>query len=198
MSGATAAGAATVADWDAAGIAAEAAMKDAEGASVLKEDGDMLVVNKDVKFGPIHVNNVGQLRQLQEATLPVRYQDKFYSDVLALSDQKIAKLAYFRDLSVGAACCRVESVDGDKKMLYVMTLAVLPAYRGRGIGTQLVNYMIRMARELGAAGLYLHVWTNNTEAVDFYKRLQFSIKETIPGYYKRIDPPDCHILELLV
>ena len=42
--------------------------------------------------------------------------------------------------------------------------------------------------------VYLHVQTSNTEALNFYARFGFTIKDTIKNYYKRIDPPDCHVL----
>lgn len=153
----------------------------------------MTQISPSLYFGPINVNNVGQLRRLQESILPVKYQESFYSQVLGYSVLDIAKLAYFKDVIVGASCCRIE----EGKMLYVMTLCVLPAYRSRGIGRHLLDHMLVKAKELGAVGVYLHVWVTNTEAIEFYAKAGFTIKETLKGYYKRIDPPDAHILEKL-
>ena len=34
---------------------------------------------------------------------------------------------------------------------------------------------------------------NNYEAIEFYKLHGFELKETIKNYYRRIDPPDCHV-----
>jgi len=159
------------------------------------QKGDVIQVTKDLYLGPVHVNNVEQLRRLHEAVLPVKYQDKFYNDAITYSDQGTVKLAYFKDIVVGTVCCRVDDTEDGEKMVYMMTLATLPAYRGRGIGTHLMEYITKKANEIGAKGIYLHVWTPNTEAIEFYKKNGFSIKETIKGYYKRIDPPDCHVLE---
>ena len=36
--------------------------------------------------------------------------------------------------------------------------------------------------------------TNNDEAIRFYSRFGFEVGETVPGYYKRLDPPDAVVL----
>mmetsp|Transcript_22523 Transcript_22523/g.39917 ORF Transcript_22523/g.39917 Transcript_22523/m.39917 type:complete len:174 (+) Transcript_22523:143-664(+) len=158
--------------------------------------GDVVQINKDVYFGPIHTHNVEQVRRLQDAVLQVRYKESFYEQVVGLSAKGLAKLAYFKDVMVGASCCRVDEREGKEgKFLYVMTLAVLPAYRGRGIGTELINHLVKKAEELGLAGVYLHVWTKNEEGLNLYKKLGFEVGEKIESYYKRMDPPDCFVLE---
>lgn len=40
----------------------------------------------------------------------------------------------------------------------------------------------------------LPLQTSNEEAMRFYGRYGFEVGETIPGYYKRLDPPDAVVL----
>jgi hypothetical protein len=42
--------------------------------------------------------------------------------------------------------------------------------------------------------IYLHVQTSNADALSFYSKFGFSVVDTIKDYYKRISPPDCHVL----
>lgn len=41
---------------------------------------------------------------------------------------------------------------------------------------------------------FRHVQVNNESAISFYQKFGFSIVETKPAYYKRIEPADAHVL----
>jgi ribosomal protein S18 acetylase RimI-like enzyme len=86
---------------------------------------------------------------------------------------------------------------GSQQKLYIMTFGVLAPYRNRGIGNALLNWVLKdlCKDRLGLEAVYLHVQISNTEALEFYKKAGFEITETIENYYKRIDPPHCHILQ---
>jgi len=105
----------------------------------------------------------------------------------------LSKFAYYNGLFVGAVCTRLEAKN---RKLYIMTLGVLAAYRGRGIGTKLIQSVLDYAKEEERIDeIYLHVQTNNHDAMHFYEsRFEFIRGEKIENYYRRIDPPDCYIL----
>ena len=85
----------------------------------------------------------------------------------------VTQLAFYQDVLVGAVACRHEQPKGGaegKGKLYIMTLGVLPPYRGRGVGRQLLAHTLEEARKQDkAAEIYLHVQTNNDDALNFYK-----------------------------
>jgi GNAT superfamily N-acetyltransferase len=58
-------------------------------------------------------------------------------------------------------------------VLHVHQMAVGGEWRGRGIGTRLLDAMRTAARERGIATLELNVWSFNAEAREFYARAGF-------------------------
>lgn len=73
---------------------------------------------------------------------------------------------------MGAICCRIEPPESPGKhgRLYIMTLGVLAAWRRRAVGSQLLHHVLASLPRYPLVGeVYLHVQTNNQEAVGFYK-----------------------------
>lgn len=66
---------------------------------------------------------------------------------------------------------------------------------GCSAGTKLLNHILALSARQGIAEIYMHVQTNNDDAIAFYTKFGFEIKETIKNYYaKNINPPDCYVL----
>ena len=63
---------------------------------------------------------------------------------------------------------------------YLNALAVLPEYRRQGIGEILISKIKKKAINLGFSVLSLMVWTDNTEAIIFYKNQDFREVKLIP------------------
>jgi len=102
--------------------------------------------------------------------------------------------AYYNDIVVGAVCCRIDILDGSKR-LYIMTLGCLAPYRRRGIGSIMLEHVLNYVEKVGNFhSILLHVQVNNQSAIDFYKKFGFEIVETKEQYYKRIEPADAHVL----
>jgi predicted GNAT family N-acyltransferase len=66
---------------------------------------------------------------------------------------------------------------GTARMLpdgHVGRIAVHAAWRGRGVGTRLVEYLIEVAREQGLTEIYLH---SQAQAAEFYACLGFETRD---------------------
>jgi len=137
------------------------------------------------------------------ACFPVQYQESFYKEISTQKDEGLSKFAYYGGFVVGASCTRVETQakDTTKQRLYIMTLGVLAAYRGRTIGTQLIQSIMdhyeanKNGEFKDVEEISLHVQISNDDAIDFYTtRFGFVKGEMVENYYRRIDPPHCYLL----
>ncbi|GAA1279550.1 hypothetical protein GCM10009589_38610 [Arthrobacter pascens] len=76
----------------------------------------------------------------------------------------------------------------------VQTIAVVPEYEGRGIGTALLTELISEARRRGAADVLLEVRADNPRAQQLYRRFGFEQIHVRRKYYR--DGVDALIMRL--
>jgi len=113
---------------------------------------------------------------------------------LKRDNEDLNKFAYWNGFVVGAVCTRLEDLEHGER-LYIMTLAVLAAYRGRGIGSQLLESILDYCQQHSTiTEIALHVQISNADAIRFYRRFDFVQGELVENYYRRIDPPHCYLL----
>lgn len=98
------------------------------------------------ELGDVTPHNIKQLKKLNTVVFPVSYNDKFYKDVLEAGE--LAKLAYYNDIVVGAVCCRIDTSENSRR-LYIMTLGCLYPYRRLGIGTLMVEHVLKFVKQDG-------------------------------------------------
>jgi ribosomal-protein-alanine N-acetyltransferase len=133
-------------------------------------------------------NDLASVTQINQTCLPENYTDIFFVDlfrrhpetfVVAEEDGKIA----------GYIMCRVEvglssmGLSGLVKKGHVVSVAVLPEHRRKGIGEALVTQAMAGMRKYNAKQCFLEVRVTNQEAISLYKKLGFEVTRTIHGYY---------------
>ena len=135
---------------------------------------------------------------INRTVLPENYPS-FYFNIHLNNFPKAFLVAEIGDKIVGYIMCRVEQgelltkpgVIGRKG--HIVSLAVLPEARRKGIGTTLINKALdAMYREYRADEYYLEVRVSNTPAINLYKKLNFKIIRIIPGYY--LDGEDAYLM----
>jgi ribosomal protein S18 acetylase RimI-like enzyme len=148
----------------------------------------------DIKFGDLNEKNLEQFRVLNYVNLPVIYSDDFYNRLTSL--MRYSKLAYLKDVLVGAISCKEDKQDDGTVAVYIMTITVLKPYRRYGIGSQLLAKAIEdCAKSRSIKRMTLHVQKGNDSAMEFYKKHGFTIKEELKDYYTDLSPADCFVLE---
>ncbi|PRP84479.1 hypothetical protein PROFUN_08064 [Planoprotostelium fungivorum] len=149
----------------------------------------------EIMFEPLTAQNVDQARLLNAVLFPGLYQPRFYSEVSKSIGQVYDGFLVKQGSStIGGIICRSDRDNGSCR-LYIVTLGVLAPYRREGLGRQLLKRIEELASNHSALSLYLHVNIGNDEAVSFYTNSLFQIKERIPNYYRRTNPPDAFLLQ---
>lgn len=74
----------------------------------------------------------------------------------------------------------------------IISLAVKPDFRQKGIGTKLTNFLINYFKEGGVREISLNVRTKNKVGIAFYQELGFKILKIIENYYRNGD--DAHLM----
>ena len=100
---------------------------------------------------------------------------------------------------VGYVMCRIERIFSKieplrlRKAGHIVSVAVLPEYRNRGIGFELMRRTIDSLRDVyGCDEAYLEVRVSNEPAINLYRKLGFAIVSTQRAYY--VDGEDAYVM----
>ena len=146
------------------------------------------------KFEP---NDLQSVIQINRVCLPENYTDLFFIDlherfsetfIVAEEDGKI----------VGYIMSRVEvglsnhGLGGLIRKGHVVSIAVLPQSRRKGVAQALINTAMDGMRYYKAKQCFLEVRITNTIGIALYKKLGFEVSRTINSYYS--DGEDAYVM----
>lgn len=120
-------------------------------------------LSSKVTFASLTQNNLGTVRTLNRTIFPIKYSEKFYSEILLPEVEEFCKLSvcqyvfflqlvsvpialpvYYKDIPVGTICCRFEQ-EGDAHHLYLLTMGVLAVRAGlssaRGFSANMFTHL---------------------------------------------------------
>ncbi|RLV95462.1 N-terminal acetyltransferase A complex subunit NAT5 [Spathaspora sp. JA1] len=170
-----------------------------------------------IALDDLTVNNLGTFKKINEVTLPSRYDSNWYKEALSTTNQ-ITKLAFYAEIPVGAikakAFNNTHKINSLSSLLqfqlpsknvpnamYIESFAVLEKYRGLGIGSKLLEFIIDETKKRFIHEIIIHVHVDNVDAVEWYLKKGFVKKEEIvQDYYKDLDlnNPNAYIMTLSV
>lgn len=140
------------------------------------------------KLRKFTMNDLPSVTQINQTCLPENYTDIFFVDLFRRHPETFLT-AQVEEKIVGYIMCRVEvglssiGLSGLVKKGHIVSVAVLPEHRRKGIGQTLVIQAMEGMRKYNAKQCYLEVRVTNQEAVTLYKKLGFDVARTIHGYY---------------
>ncbi len=157
---------------------------------VLRQHGDCIIRRA----------NLGDLIPVMEInlkTLPEHYTDYFYESLLAELPEAFL-VAQINEKYVGYIMCKTEfgfsnfTKLGFVKKGHMVSVAVLPEFRGRGIGRAIVEEAVRGVELRKCDEFYLEVRCSNTGAIVLYEKLGFVIRQRLGAYYR--DGEDAYLM----
>ena len=146
------------------------------------------------KFTPDDLQSVIRINRF---CLPENYMDFFFMElhqrfpetfVVAEEDENI----------VGYIMCRIEvglasfGLGGLIRKGHVVSIAVLPQGRRKGVAQALMSKAMEGMRHYNAKLCYLEVRVTNEPGVALYNKLGFEVSRTIHGYYA--DNEDAYVM----
>lgn len=95
-------------------------------------------------------------------------------------DTYYVKGIFFNEKLIAYGACHVQG-----QIMNVDNLAVLPEYRGKGLGKLLLLHMMQLAEDKNCPGVLLQVNVNNSRAIEIYRKVGFETVRLLKGYYQR-------------
>jgi ribosomal-protein-alanine N-acetyltransferase len=140
------------------------------------------------KLRKFTANDLASVTRINQTCLPENYTDIFFIDLHRRFPETFI-VAEENGNVVGYIMCRVEAglsnfgLTGIVKKGHVVSVAVFPEHRRKGIGEALIKQAMEAMRAYNGKQCYLEVRVTNQEAISLYKKLGFEITRTIHGYY---------------
>ncbi len=122
-------------------------------------------------------SDLEKVKRLSDNTLREPYDPSLFTTIYALSPE-----GFIVAVDGGEVVGFVLGVEEDR-MLRILMLAVDERYRCRGVGSALFDELLCRFSNRNLSGITLEVRTNNSGAIDFYRKRGFEIVEILPGYY---------------
>jgi len=154
----------------------------------------MLETVKLRKFTPDDLQSVVQINRV---CLPENYTDFFFLDLHERFPETFI-VAEENGRIVGYIMCRVEvglssfGLGGLMRKGHIVSVAVLPQMRRKGVAQALINAAMDGMRYYKAKQCYLEVRVTNTGGIALYKKLGFDVSRTVHGYYS--DGEDAYVM----
>ena len=144
----------------------------------------------DIKYQlrPFEEEDLVEVVEVNRICLPENYPPYFFLDIHT-NYPKTFLVAEVENRLAGYVLCRIElgasELNKSKvaKKGHVVSIAVLPQYRRRGIGKSLMIASMKAMLGYEASESYLEVRVSNQPAINLYEKLGFVIARKIPEYY---------------
>lgn len=157
---------------------------------------------------PFFSAHIPPLKRINALLLCITYPDTFYTTILSSTPSFSRAILWTSPggspTLIGGLVSRVEpNGNSTTSTLYIQSLALLSPYRHYGLATSALDDILRavVANPLPQpiTSLYAHVWTENEEGLEWYKKRGFLVEgDAVPGYYRKLTPDTAWVVRRVV
>ncbi len=145
---------------------------------------------------PFKPDDLEAVVNINLTTLPENYSSSFYLNHF-YSYPKSFLVAEMDGRIVGYAMCRIEYGIANTKFGFahkghVISVAVVPEHRKKGIGVALMSEAMIAMKGYGSSEIYLEVRVSNLPAVAMYQKLGYHVAKRLRSYY--MDGEDAYLM----
>jgi ribosomal-protein-alanine N-acetyltransferase len=141
-------------------------------------------------------DDIKHVVHINQECLPENYPDQFFLG-LHYHAPKAFLVAETDNGIVGYIMCRIERGISSFGRLpvkkgHIVSVAVLPTDRNKGIGMSIIKAGMDAMEEYGAMEFFLEVRKGNEAAVSVYETLGYEVRRVLRGYYR--DGEDAYLM----
>lgn len=154
-------------------------------------------MQRTFKLRKFTLNDLQHVMHINRVCLPENYTDSFFVDLHRKFPETFIVAEENGEIA-GYIMCRIElglsdfGFSGLIKKGHIVSVAVMPEHRRKGIGQALIVEALNGMCSYGAKQCFLEVRVTNDPAINLYKKLGFKITRTIHGYYA--DGEDAYVM----
>ncbi len=142
-----------------------------------------------IKVRDATINDLEEIQRIERLSFKYPYPTYYMKALLeGLADFFLVAEIKPKGGIIGYVVARIER----NSMGHIISIAVDPSWRNRGIGSLLMKEAIKKLKDVGCSIVFLEVRVSNAPAISLYKKLGFKITERIVGYYR--DGEDAFIM----
>ena len=152
-----------------------------------------MINNSIIEINEITYDDLKKIENIGNKCLPIYY--KIY-DLLELSESSnyIMLKAVLNNKTAGFIIAETICNLLQSEYVHIMSIAVLPEFRQKSIGTHLINYI---KDNCNYSKITLYVQQSNNNAIKFYEKNLFSQTKLLKNYYENLNCKDA-FLQLII
>jgi len=154
-------------------------------------------MQETVKLRKFEPDDLQDVMHINRVCLPENYTDMFFMDLYERFPETFIVAEEDHEI-VGYIMSRIEvglsnfGLGGLIRKGHVVSLAVIPKARRKGVASALLNSAMDGMCSYKAKQIYLEVRVTNETGVNLYKKVGLEVTRTIPGYYS--DGEDAYVM----